>query len=120
MKVNNNKSLNVVLNDKLCPSSLAIRTYGNIVESINQLKMLLKSNNMYCGIITISTISEYETQAENSLDNDEIIMFNTKDNWINFIENNTKINKCLLIGSRGLSIHVMQLYQSLNIYPIIS
>lgn len=92
-KLNNNKPLDAVLTDSLCPSSVAIRTYGNTsVESINALKMMLKSNNVYCeDLLQYQQSLEYdETQGENSLDNEEIVMFNTKDNWIDFIEKNTK------------------------------
>ena len=92
-KLNNNQQLDCVLKDPLCPSSVAIRTYGNTsVESINQLKMMLKSNNMYCeDLLQYQQSLEYdEAQAENSLDNEEIVMFNTKDNWIDFIDKNTK------------------------------
>lgn len=92
-KLNNNKPLDCVLSDPLCPSSVAIRTYGNTsVESINQLKMMLKTNNMYCeDLLQYQQSLEYdEAQGDNSLDNEEIVMFNTKDNWIDFIEKNTK------------------------------
>lgn len=90
-KLNNNTPIENILNDPLCPSSIAIRTYGHTtVESVNQLKKILKDRNVHCyDLIQYQQSLEHDVENEGDIDNGEIVMFNTKENWINFIEKNT-------------------------------